>query len=82
MESYCLGRLVGRFVTKLLVEEHRKRIDKDLSVITCYIDKISSPVLDDVFKRGMHFDINIPRLSVRGLHVLTILTKYHANVCR
>ena len=79
MESYCLGRLVNKFVTKLLVEERRRRIDKDLSVITCYIDKISSPVLDDVFKRGRHFDIYIPRLSVRGLHVLTILTKYFVN---
>ena len=29
-------------------------------------------------KRGRHFDIYIPRLSVRGLHILTILTKYFA----
>ena len=49
-------------------------------MITCYIDKISSPVLADVFKRGRHFDIYIPRLSVRGLHMLTILTKYLANI--
>ena len=28
------------------------------------------------FKRGSHFNIYIPRLSVRGLHVLSILTKY------
>ena len=48
-------------------------------MITCYIDKISSPVLDDVFKQGRHFDIYIPPLSVRRLHVLFILTKYRAN---
>ena len=71
---------MDRVVTKLLVGESRKEVDKDLSVITCYIDKISSPVLDDDFKRGRHFDIYIPRLSVRGLHVLTILTKYRANI--
>jgi len=27
-------------------------------------------------KLGRHFDIYIPRLSVRGLHVLAVLTKY------
>ena len=55
-------------------------MDKDSSIITCYIDKISTPVLDDIFKRGRHFDIYIPRLSVCGLHLLTILTKYQANI--
>ena len=49
-------------------------------MISYYIDKISSPVLDDVFKRGRHFDIYIPRLSVRGLHMPIILTKYLANI--
>ena len=29
-------------------------------------------------KRGSHFDIYIPRLSVRGRHILSILTKYLA----
>ena len=41
------------FVTKLLVDEGKedsKKIRYFYSVITCYIDKISSPVLDDVFK--------------------------------
>ena len=51
-ESYCLGRLVDRFVTKLLVGESKKEVDKDLSVITSYIDKISSPVLDSVLSEG------------------------------
>ena len=54
---------------------------KILSVITYYIDKISSPVLDNVFKRGRYFDIYIPRLSIHKLHVLTILTKYFAKIC-
>ena len=49
-------------------------------MITCYIDKISSPVLDDVFRRARHFDIYILRLSVRRLHVLFILTRYSANI--
>ena len=35
-----------------------------MSIITCYIGKISSPVFDDVFKRERHFDIYILRLSV------------------
>ena len=48
-------------------------------MVTYYFDKISSPVLDDIFKRGRHFNNYIPRLSVRGLHVLTILTKYRPN---
>ena len=51
-----------------------------MSVITCYIDKISSPVLDEVFKRGRHFNIYISRLSARGLHMLTILTKFLVNI--
>ena len=28
-EGYCLGKLVDRFVTKLLVRERDKRVDKD-----------------------------------------------------
>jgi len=32
-----------------------------------------------LFKPGRHFDIYIPRLSVHGLHVLTILTKCRPN---
>ena len=40
------------------------------------IDKISSPVADDVCSLGRHFDIYIPRLSVRGLHLFTMVSKY------
>ena len=43
---------------------------------TYYIDKISSPFADDVCSLGRHFDIYIPRLSVRGLHLFTIVAKY------
>ena len=43
---------------------------------TYYIDKISSPLADDVCSLGRHFDIYIPRLSVRGLHLFTMVAKY------
>ena len=36
---------------------------------TYYINKITSPFADDVCRLGRHFDIYIPRLSVRGLHI-------------
>ena len=41
-----------------------------------YIDKISSQFADDVCSLGRHFDIYIPRLSVRGLHLFTMVAKY------
>ena len=71
---------MNRFVATDSYEKVEEGVEKDLSVITCYIDKICSPVLDDIFKRGRHFDIYIPCLSVRGLHVLSILTKYLTNI--
>ena len=43
---------------------------------TCYIDVISSPFADDVCSLGRHFDIYILRLSVRGLHLFTMVGKY------
>ena len=43
---------------------------------TYNIDKISSPFTDDVCSLGRHFDIYIPRLSVRGLHLFTTVAKY------
>ena len=43
---------------------------------TNYIDNISSPFADDVYSLGRHFDIYIPRLSVRGLHLFTMVAKY------
>ena len=42
---------------------------------TYYIDKISSPFADDVCSLGRHFDIYIPRLSVRRLHIFTMVSK-------
>ena len=42
---------------------------------TCDIDKISSPFADDVCSLGRHFDIYIPRLSIRGLHLFTMVAK-------
>ena len=47
--------------------------------MTCYIDKISALMLDDVFKSERDFDIYIRSQSVGRLYVLTILTKYIAN---
>ena len=52
-------------------------------MITLYIDKISSLVLDDIFKQeGLrYFNIYIPCLSVHRLSMLTILStlqmKFH-----
>ena len=43
---------------------------------TYYIDKNSSPFADDVCSLGRHFDIYIPHLSVRGLHLSTMVAKY------
>ena len=43
---------------------------------TYYIDKISSPFVDDVCSLLRHFDIYIPRLSVRGLQLFTMVPKY------
>ena len=43
---------------------------------TYYIDKISTPFADDVYSLGRHFDIYIPRLSVRGLYLFTMVSKY------
>ena len=44
---------------------------------TYNIDKISSPFADNDFVAlGRHFDIYIPRLSVRGLHLFTMVAKY------
>ena len=43
---------------------------------TYNIDKISSPFADDVCSLGRHFDIYIPRLSVRGLHIFTMVAMY------
>ena len=43
---------------------------------TYYIDKISFPFADDVSSLGRHFDIYIPRLSVHGLHLFTMVSKY------
>lgn len=45
------------------------------------IDKILSPLVDDICKLGRHFDINIPRLSVRGLLITSMLTKYLPLIC-
>ena len=43
---------------------------------TYYIEKISSLFADDVCSLGRHFNIYIPRLSVRGLHLCTMVAKY------
>ena len=43
---------------------------------TYYIDMISSLFADDVCSLGRHFDIYIPLLSVRGLHLFTMVAKY------
>ena len=43
---------------------------------TYYIDKISSPFTDDVCSLGRHLDIYIPRLSVRGQYLFTMVAKY------
>ena len=40
------------------------------------MDKISSPFADDIYSIGRHFDSYIPRLSVRGLHLFTMVAKY------
>ena len=43
---------------------------------TCYIEKISFPFTDDVRSLGRHFDIYIPRLSVRGLQLFIMVPKF------
>ena len=43
---------------------------------TYEIDMISSSFADDVCSLGRHFDIYIPRLSVRGLQLFTMVPKY------
>ena len=43
---------------------------------TYCIDKISSSFSDDVYSLGRHFDIYIPRLSVRGLQLFFMVPKY------
>ena len=43
---------------------------------TYYIDKISSPFTEDVCSLGRHIHIYIPHLSVHGLHLFTIVSKY------
>ena len=50
-----------------------KEYIKISSVIPCYIDMISSPVLDDFFTPKRVFDIYIRPLSVRGVDMLTIV---------
>ena len=43
---------------------------------TYNIDKISSPFADDVCSLVRHYESYIPRLSVRGLHLFTMVSKY------
>ena len=43
---------------------------------TYNIDKISSPFADDVYSLGRHFNIYILFLSVREIHLFTMVAKY------
>ena len=56
MRIYLFKREIYEFVIKIFLRK------------TYNIDKISSPFADDVCSLGRHFNIYIPRLSVRGCY--------------
>ena len=72
VDGDCQGRLVRIILVKRKIG---KNVIKIFLCKTYYIDKVSSPFADDVCSLGRHFDIYIPRLSVRGLHLFTMVFK-------
>ena len=73
VDGDCLGRLVRIILVKRKIG---KNVIKIFLRKTYYIDKISSPFPHDVCSLGRHFDIYIPHLSVRGLHLFSMVAKY------
>ena len=56
-----------------MIQNRGWQSDKNLSSVKTYIDKISSPLLDDSFNNS---EILTPTHTLLGVHLLLILSKY------